>query len=72
MQTQPSSDPFIVRIIDPPSDLAGLADVLIGALGLTGVVAVGAVFFGLIVAGGLFWLRSRSGSQDSDVTGRGL
>jgi hypothetical protein len=60
LQDQPSSEPFIVRIIDPPSDVAGLADVLIGAIGLTGVVLLASLVFGVVVAGGLFWLRSRS------------
>lgn len=63
IQGSPSSEPMIVRIIDPPSDIAGLADVLIGALGLTGIIAVGAVLFGVVLAGGLVWLRSRSGSE---------
>lgn len=57
---QPSNEPIIVRIIDPPPDIAGLADVLLGALGITGVIAVGALVIGLGFAGVLFWLRSRS------------
>jgi hypothetical protein len=57
---QPSNDPIIVRIIDPPPDIAGLADVLLGALGITGVIVLGAVVFGLGLAGLLFWFRSRA------------
>jgi hypothetical protein len=57
---QPSNEPIIVRIIDPPPDIAGLADVLLGALGITGVIAVGALVIGLAFAGVLFWLRSRA------------
>jgi hypothetical protein len=53
--------PVIVKIIEPKHDPTGLADVLIGALGLTGVLVllgiVAAVGFGAV----LFWLRSRSG-----------
>jgi hypothetical protein len=60
IQGPPSSDPIIVRIIDPPSDIAGLADVLVGALGLTGVISVAALLFGVVLAGCLLWLRSRS------------
>ena len=59
-QTQPTSDPIMVRIIEPPSDVAGLADVLIGALGLTGALVLTAVLFGVVLAGGMFWLRSRA------------
>ena len=57
---QPSNEPIIVRIIDPPPDIAGLADVLLGALGITGVIVVGALVVGLGFAGVLFWVRSRS------------
>jgi hypothetical protein len=57
---QPSNEPIIVRLIDPPPDIAGLADVLLGALGITGVIAIGALVVGLGFAGVLFWLRSRA------------
>jgi hypothetical protein len=57
---QPSNDPIIVKIIDPPPDIAGLADVLLGALGITGVITLGALVVGLGFAGVLFWIRSRA------------
>jgi ABC-type phosphate transport system permease subunit len=59
-QGQPSK-PIIVRIPqDPPkSELSGLADVLLGSLGLTGVIAVAAVLLGAVMAGVMFWVRSR-------------
>jgi hypothetical protein len=60
LAVQPSNEPIIVRIIDPPPDIAGLADVLLGALGITGVIAIGALVVGLGFAGVLFWLRSRA------------
>lgn len=62
---QPPSEPIIVRIIDPPSDIQGLGDVLLGALGITGAIVVAAVLFGILTAGVLFWIRSR---QSSDQT----
>ena len=52
-------DPIIVKIVEP-SELSGLADVLLGAIGLTGVLALLAVAAGVVVAGVLFWWRSRS------------
>jgi hypothetical protein len=60
-QSQPSQ-PIIVKIIPPEqqSELSGLADVLIGSLGLTGVILVLAVLFGALLAGLMFWVRSRS------------
>jgi hypothetical protein len=54
-------DPVIVKILDPPNkDLVGLADVLFGSLGLTGVLVLLAVVAALAFAGVLFWVRSRS------------
>jgi hypothetical protein len=59
-QAQPSG-PIIVKIIEPPanSELNGLADVLLGSLGLTGVIVLGALLLGLVFASVLFWVRSR-------------
>ena len=57
------------------SDLEGLADVLLGALGLTGIIVVGAVVFGVVV-GGLIYLRNEiqrrrsEGSGESEGPGR--
>ena len=58
------SKPIIVRIPqDPPkSELSGLADVLLGSLGLTGVIVLAAIALGALMAGIMFWVRSR---QDS-------
>jgi hypothetical protein len=61
LQAQPSS-PIIVKVIEPPRDPTGIADVIVGALGLTGVIVLLAVLFGLAFAGILFWIRSRAGS----------
>jgi hypothetical protein len=56
------SQPIIVKIIEPPpkSELSGLADVLIGSLGLTGVITVAAILLGAVMAAVMFWIRSRS------------
>ena len=63
--TQPSSEPIIVRIIDPLSDIQGLGDVLLGALGITGAIVVAAVLFGILTAGVMFWIRSRQSSDET-------
>ena len=52
--------PFIVKLVELPSDPTGLADVLIGALGLTGAIVVIAVLLGFVMGAVLFWIRSRS------------
>ena len=57
---QQPQQPIIVKIVEPPGDPTGLAAVLIGALGLTGAIVVIAVLLGLVMAGVLSWIRSRS------------
>jgi hypothetical protein len=62
-QAQPAK-PIIVTIAQEPakSELSGLADVLLGSLGLTGVIALAAVLLGAAMACVMFWIRSRSSS----------
>ena len=52
------ADPIIVKIVEPKP--TGRAEVLFGALGLTGAIMLLALLVGLGFAGLLFWLRSRS------------
>ena len=58
---QPSK-PIIVKIIPPEqkSELSGLADVLLGSLGLAGAITVAAILLGAVMACVMFWIRSRS------------
>ena len=57
----PQSDPIIVSIAEPEqSDLVGLADVLLGSMGLTGVLVLVSIVAAAVFAGVLFWVRSRS------------
>jgi hypothetical protein len=51
--------PIIVRIIEPPKDPTGLADVLVGVLGLSGVLGVAAISIGIAIGVLIFWARSR-------------
>lgn len=53
-----AQEPIIVKIVEP-SELSGLADVLLGAIGLTGVLTLGAILAGVLVAGLMLWWRSR-------------
>ena len=56
----PAASPIIVKLIEPPhSELSGLADVLIGSIGLTGALALLALVIGCVVGGVLFLVRSR-------------
>jgi hypothetical protein len=56
---RPDSPPIIVKLIEPNNDPIGLADVVIGALGLSGALAVCAILLGVLLAGVLFFVRSR-------------
>jgi hypothetical protein len=53
---QPSS-PVIVKIVEPKEQ--SLYDVLFGALGLTGVLALASIVAAVVFAAILFWVRSR-------------
>jgi hypothetical protein len=48
-----------VRIADPKKDDAGLADVLLSSLGLTGVMVLVAIVAGIVMAALLFYWRSK-------------
>ena len=51
--------PVIVRIIETPKDPTGLADVLIGVLGLSSVLGLAAISIGVAIGALMFWVRSR-------------
>jgi hypothetical protein len=53
------SSPIIVKLVDPPSELATLSDVLLGSLGLSGVLALLAILLGVALGGVMFWIRRR-------------
>jgi hypothetical protein len=54
---QPAS-PIIARIVEPKQE--SLYDVLYGALGLTGILALASVVMAVAFAAILFWVRSRN------------
>jgi hypothetical protein len=59
---QSDQKPSVVKIIKSPNEeLGGLSDVLLGSLGLTGILVLGALVAALIFGSVLFWIRSRSG-----------
>ena len=58
IQQDPVS-PLIVKIIEPPKDPTGLADVLVGVLGLSSVLGLAAVSIGVVIGVIIFWVRSR-------------
>ena len=58
---QPFPDGLTVKIMPKPTDVEGLADVLIGSLGLAGVLVLASVVLALLFAGGLFVFRLKCG-----------
>lgn len=58
MLLQPAPDATVtVKIMPKPSDVEGLADVLIGSLGLAGAMVLAGIVLALVFAGGLFLFR---------------
>ena len=53
------SQPIIVKLVEPRTDPTGLAGIIIGALGLAGALALVTVALGAVIAGVLFFVRSR-------------
>jgi ABC-type phosphate transport system permease subunit len=57
---QSPQSPIIVKLVETPhSELSGLADVLIGSLGLTGALTLLALGLGILAGAVLFFVRSR-------------
>lgn len=46
---QAPSPPIVVKIVEA-NEISGLGDVMLEAIGLTGVIAIGAALFGLLLA----------------------
>jgi hypothetical protein len=67
---QPPSNPIIVRIPEtPPVESTSIPDILLGALGLTGVMLLSALLLGLVLGGvliGVKLLRARLNLDPSD------
>ncbi|MEQ1907867.1 MAG: hypothetical protein ABMA15_03545 [Vicinamibacterales bacterium] len=58
---QPPPDAFTVKIMPKQTDVEGLADVLIGSLGLAGVLVLAGVVLAVVFAGGLYLFRLKFG-----------
>jgi hypothetical protein len=53
MLLEPPLTPIIVKVVGAPTPELGVGDILLQSLGLTGLILVGSLVFGLVV-GGLF------------------
>jgi len=60
--------PIIVRVVEQPVRDTSIADVIIGAIGLTGLLLVTAAALGAVLGGiliGIKLLRARYGSEET-------
>jgi hypothetical protein len=60
LQSQPAAPPIIIKIADPPSELATLGGVLVRTLGLTGLLVLIALLLACVFGAVMFWIRSRA------------
>ena len=61
-----SGQPIVVRVLEEPVKSTGVADILIGALGLTGAMLLAALLLGLALGGlliGVKKLRAKYGVE---------
>ena len=52
-----SAQPIIVQVLDEPIKSTGVGDIIIGALGLTGVMLLAALLLGALLGGLLIWIK---------------
>jgi hypothetical protein len=60
------SQPIIIKLVEPKTDPTGLADIIIGSLGLAGALGLVALALGIVIAGVLFYARSRHPLRESE------
>jgi len=61
-----SAEPIVVRVLEEPVKSTGVADILVGALGLTGVMLLAALLLGAALGGiliGIKKLRAKYGLE---------
>ena len=54
---QSTAQPIVVRVVEEPVKSTGVSDILIGALGLTGVMLMAALLLGLLLGGLLIGIK---------------
>jgi hypothetical protein len=52
-----SAQPIIVRVLEEPVKSTGVGDVILGALGITGVLLLAALLLGALLGGLLIWIK---------------
>lgn len=52
-----STQPIVVRVIEEPVKSTGVGDIILGALGITGVLLLAALLLGALLGGLLIWIK---------------
>ena len=58
------TDPIVVRVMEEPVESTGISDILIGALGLTGVMLLAAILLGALLGGILIGVKRLRAKYD--------
>ena len=59
-----SAQPIVVRVLDEPVKSTGVGDIIVGALGLTGVMLIAALLLGALLGGLLIWIKKLRAKYD--------
>ena len=57
MQSAQPAQPIVVRVIEEPVETTGISDLVLGAMGLTGVMLAAALLLGLLLGGLLIGVK---------------
>ncbi len=57
MQSPQPAQPILVRVIEEPVETTGIGDIVVGALGLTGVMLLAALILGATLGGILIAIK---------------
>ena len=63
---QAPATPIIVKVVEQ-NEVAGLGDVMLQAIGLTGVIAIAALLFGLVLASVIIGYRKVRARFETDA-----
>ena len=58
------AQPIVVRVVEEPVESTGISDILIGALGLTGVMLLAAIVLGALLGGVLIGVKRLRAKYD--------
>lgn len=60
-------NPIVVRVIEEPVETTGVADILIGAIGLTGVMLMSALVLGVLLGAILIGIKRLRARYEPDT-----